>query len=1168
MRSSPRFTRSIFVRGALSSLAGVFLGCWVATPAVAAPSREFTTFVYPQSPNNTYRLPQYAVKDKRVKGLSRCGEKQGEGIRFESDGQTFQLDPVPSSFDNPFRTRVRVRRGKGACFNAELRVVVPLLPDPEPGSWTIQWSPSRPDAIDIIVPSAQLANDAEMRDQHRLVFPWSTRPLSGSWVDCATGCRWRVVADGAVRREFLTRAELPVRVEARPVAGLGNRSAVFNPPDGTIRPRPKLVSLSKWKIEPDIFRSVKVRADQTEVTLDFPGAWAIKPMPEAVDGNQIVHTPAGPVLKFSDKSNEARTFELTPGVGQLKANVRLDFVDQSRMFLNYVGQFRSGRIRMPPEIEACDRRRQSTTVDTGATGGAAAGMRIQFVKVGGSCRNPTGQLFISVFEAVLRATDIESIALDWSEQNPDRLDLYVRSDAIVASAAIREDTELVVGDHPPGKWVACFSEYCHYQIDSFAGASQVFTPSVSIRSKRLQAETTELLDGATGQPFQPQQVEVRNWRTPDPEITVGVPFRDGDRSAVGTISSPLARFFQPGSVGCGGGYQCTIDPNEGAMAVRVQSGSPIQIATIRVPNVPLNDVSLVQVRGEVWREKVRAELVLKLSTCRYSIRQLTRSVAGLNEASILFAAKLRPGSSASCPGDDWRVELKTGERGHARLQSGLLEVYLEAIPIPGEGGSGDVDISFAYPSGQPIKVDGARLAVEPAQTIGPPRVSVRLPGGDLRPLPTTLAVNRPNILYFDSIAEPLDWGVELVRARSLFRSCRGSDDEPDDPKAVQDFSDDESYGSYCIIPNERTNETLSLRFVRQGPTHRLLRAGVDPELLPDEERDRFRRAGWLEVETGRAAEAWSIAMNLVPVTEMRCGSRLIGANQGTVPKAVNFDAFEKCEVRVSLGAPVKSGPDRTPLENMIAFYGDQKLEVRGRLVGGEDTSGTKLLKTVRIRAETEDQEVLVIPVSLAEIGAKPPEDYDIVEVEVAHAANFYAPDDKWSTPNAIARLRVRRGPEYLAWWGDSGRGARIFGAFTATPFSLFRYPHSGKGVTRSEELDQLEAANAALGIAGIIEAWNFDHNESVIPVINPQLQIGALVSSNPTAGDLSLPGISLIAGIGLRTGVGTNPGESSVETSLKTVVWYEMLFQEAGRGNNPSHNLLFGFTVDLGSTPN
>ena len=1160
MRAS--LVTALFVAASASAVPGL---------ARAQKTRELTTFVYPQTASNTYRLPQYALKGKSASGLSRCGETGADGIRFEPDGQTFHLDPVPKSMRPAFRRSLKVRRGKGSCFRAEIRVVIPLLSEPDPATWVVEWSPLRPDAIDIVVPSTPLANNPDMQALHRLVFPWAPVTVGGAWADCSSGCRWRIPADSSIRRAFLTRAEIPVRVEARPLSGLGPRSGVFIPDNGRLWPRRQLVALSKWKIKPAIRRAVKVTAEQTEVTLDFPGAWALMPTPAGEEtALSIRHTPSGPVLRYSDtRGNKA--FALTPGGGQLRAYLRFEVEGRSRKFLTYVARFGSTKVRLPPDMRVCLTSPVST-LDIGGVG--ASRIRDDFISGADKCNKPTGEVRTTLLAPVLRADDVSSAALDWSPKNPNRIDLYVRSRALAADRALREDTELTIGDHAPGTWVGCFAKYCQYRIENLQNAEAIMAPTVSIRSKRLQAETTTFLDATTGRPIDAQQFEVRAWRVPSPTITVGVPFLDGDTEAVGTIGSPVARFFQPGPVSCNASGTCLIDPNEGAMAVRVQGAGAIRISTINVPKVPTTGVSFIHVQGESW-EPVKASLRLKMSTCRYSVRQLSRAIAGLNEASVLFQARLRPGSSATCPGDDWSVTLTTGERGHAQLKDGLLEVYLESIPVPGEGGVGDVGLSFEYPSGQKVKIDGgSKMSIEPAPTIGPPRVSVRLPGGDLRPLATTLAVNRPNILYFDSISDPLDWGVELVRARSLYRPCRDADDQAygDDDKEgpAADFSDDESYGSYCIIPNERTNDSLKLRFVRQGPTRLLLRDGVDPAILGEDEQTRVRRIGWVEVETGRQALRWSIAMDLVPVTELRCGDRVISTTTGVTPRAVDYDDFDSCQVLISLGAPARSGPsDRTPLEDTIAFYGDQNIEVRGRKVDTEDNSGTKVLTTVRLRAETEtqDQAVLVIPVSLAEIGAKPPEDYDVVEVEVAHVGNFYSPDEKWSNPNSIARIRIRRGPEYLAWWGNGGRGARLFGAFTATPFSLFRYPHSGKGVTNSSEIDQLETANVALGLAGILELWNFDHNEAIIPVVNPQLQIGALVSSNPTTGDLSLPGISLIAGIGLRTGVGTNPGDT-LETALKTVVWYEMLFQRAGRGNTPSHNLLFGFTVDLGSTPN
>ena len=1137
--------------------------------------RELRTFVYPQSPNNTYKLPSYVLRPGQPTDLLRCGTKAVDGVRFDSDGRTFRLEPAPDRIKNTVVIRgLRVKRGPTQdCFSVDLRIVVPLLAEPDPGTWLVEWSPDRPDAIDVVVPSTELGSDPAVQAAHRLVFPWSSRVGNGQWVDCgASGCRWRVSADGAVRREFLTRATIPVKVDAAALTGLGRRGAAFSPKDGSRRPESKVVNLSKWRIKPDLSRRVTIQSEQKEVALTFPGAWAIRPTPSGQAGPQVVHAAAGPVLRFTDP-NRIPPLPLTPGGGQFKAFVKLDITGQRRQFLNYVARFGSTRVRLPNGIKVCGAQ-PSSTIDVG--GVPASTLPMPFIRGSATCRRPTGRVSVTLFAPVLRARDVTSVALDWSPAMPNTLDIYMRSRAIVKSAAIREDTELIVGDHPPGRWVGCFAEYCQYRIEDIAGAADLVTPTIGIRSKRMQAERSPMLDALTGLPLETQQVESIAWRVAEVEPIVGVPFLTGDRQATGTVNSPVARFFKPGPVACGAtGGTCTIDPDQGAMAIRVTGREAIRISTISVPEVPLAaSIALIHIRGEVWRP-TKAKLRLKLSTCRYEVRQLSRAIAGLNEASILYRARLRPGSSQFCPGHDWSVRASTGERGHAHLENGLLEVYLEAIPKPGEGGTGTVGLAFSYPSGQKVRIDGGtKLDIEAAPVVGPPRVSVRLPGGDLRPLATTLAVNRPNILYFDMISDPVDWGVELVRARSLFRPCRdlvqedlpGRDD--DEQSVAVDFSDDESYGSYCIIPNERTNDSLRLRFVRQGPTKMLLRAGVDPATLAPEEQNRVRRIGWVEVDTARQAQPWSIAMDLAPITEMRCGDRSIPTSSGITPRAVDYDAFDNCEVRVNLGAPSRSGPpDSTPLEDTISFYGDQKIIVRARMVDSDDNSGLKVLATVRLRAENPDQDALVVPISLAEVGTKPPEDYAVVEVEVVHVPDFYAVDDKWSSPQSVARIRIRRGPEYLAWWGNSGRGARLFGAFTAVPFSLFRYPHSGKGVTTSDQLDELEKANVALGVTGILEAWNFDYNEAIIPVINPQLQIGALVSSNPTSGDLSLPGISLIAGVGLRTGVGTNPGKG-VETSLKSVIWYEMLFQQDGRGNNPSHNILFGFTVDLGSTPN
>ncbi|MEM7674911.1 MAG: hypothetical protein AAF449_02800 [Myxococcota bacterium] len=332
--------------------------------ALGQTERELTTFVYPKSANNTYRLPQYTLKNKSATGLSQCGKTKVDGLRFEPDGQTFHLDPLPPSVRTPFRRTVRVRRGTSSCFKAEVRVVVPILSDPEPSTWVIEWSPDRPKAIDIVVPSAQLAANADMRAAHRLEFPEASAPPQGDWTDCVGGCRWRIVADASVRRDFLTRAVIPVKVAALPITGLGARSGIVDPATGTLRPRPSAVPLRKWKISPNIFRSVTVRADQKEVTLDFPGAWALKPTPPDQEDPQLVHTESGPVLRFNDTGGR-KAFVLTPGDGQLKAYLTLNVEGQSQQFLAYVARFGSTRARLPPDMKVCarpNRQRSSMSV--------------------------------------------------------------------------------------------------------------------------------------------------------------------------------------------------------------------------------------------------------------------------------------------------------------------------------------------------------------------------------------------------------------------------------------------------------------------------------------------------------------------------------------------------------------------------------------------------------------------------------------------------------------------------------------------------------------------------------------------------------------------------------------------------------------------------------------
>ena len=68
----------------------------LAVPNTAVAAAEFRLFVYPQSPTNTYQLPQYPKKGSTEPALSLCPKTKLEGLSFEPDGRTFHIDALPS----------------------------------------------------------------------------------------------------------------------------------------------------------------------------------------------------------------------------------------------------------------------------------------------------------------------------------------------------------------------------------------------------------------------------------------------------------------------------------------------------------------------------------------------------------------------------------------------------------------------------------------------------------------------------------------------------------------------------------------------------------------------------------------------------------------------------------------------------------------------------------------------------------------------------------------------------------------------------------------------------------------------------------------------------------------------------------------------------------------
>jgi hypothetical protein len=134
------------------------------------------------------------------------------------------------------------------------------------------------------------------------------------------------------------------------------------------------------------------------------------------------------------------------------------------------------------------------------------------------------------------------------------------------------------------------------------------------------------------------------------------------------------------------------------------------------------------------------------------------------------------------------------------------------------------------------------------------------------------------------------------------------------------------------------------------------------------------------------------------------------------------------------------------------------------------------------------------------------------------------------------------------------------------PLTLFRLSHSGRGASRSSAVERLELATFGLGALGVFEVWDFDADRPAVPVLSPQFQLG-LLTTVPSQTNLDVPSLSIVAGLGVRTPLGTSDEGDSIESAFKILAWYELMFA-TGRGHDPSQHLLFGFAIDAFSIGN
>lgn len=1163
--------------------------------AVTAGASEIKRAAYPKSKTNTYKLPIYPLQGSSDPHLELCPNTTAGGLSFHSDGQTFRLEPVPTDIDwlTGFVTLVKVRRGQGTCFDLELRVVAPILEAPDAARWRLEWSPHRPTAFDVVVSSAELSQSALMQSTHTLQFPWHRGPAQpgGRWVSCEIECRWRVdITDSRVAREFLGRATMSVEVNSRVTRGLPSGTALFSPSGSRIQDYfPE--TLTQWTIDPPLRRVVVVPVGATSVSLEHLGAFALAPGPANDPAFRVLPTESWPSLLlppgWADEP-KLKTLELSLVQPQApKATLELRVRAASSHLLRYIGKAGAKELKLPPGLWWCGDGAGKNSVPISELGKELAVLSAQAAPSATQCASADEKVSISVEPPVLRAADV-SLALDWSPDKPRRLDVYVRSAALASDATLRADTVLDAGGHPPGTWIGCEGEYCHYRIEDLETNGGLIAPVFELRSQRLGGDAKPVLDIETGEPLLPQRTQrVTQWVIKDPLFRARMMIPGG----VGTdtdqlralIEHPLARFVKVGQSisSCPtSGVTCAVragahgpELEVARKSIKVQEPATVELTLAR-------DVTVVALSQGTWPDAAsKVNLVVSFASCRYRFRQLSTALGGVNEATVLFEALLESGTSDQCSGRDWTIDLEgDAARGRGEVRQGLLEIVFEALPAPPNGAAKRYAMKLDYPTGQDVELaQSASLQVNAARNLLADReVLVRLPGGERSPLHAfgKLAAGRPNILALNAIAEPLGWQLEILGARSLYSPCPGAGGAH--PSALQAAGEnikfEAAYGGYCIVPSRVSTDPLELRATRWAATERLLLPGVDPSRLPEAELKKERSAGWMKLETGLTSAAYRLAMDLAaltsagePAVTLRCGNRTLKARRGAGPKAVEYDQLANCVLRIQLGAPVtEAGSTLAPLDQTLAFFGEQRIKVIGRVIKESTVSDPETLDTIVIKPGVTSQGILTREVALTEIGAEPIGDWGLVELEVAQDDTFYFDDGRWSVPKSSVTLRVRRGPEYLGYWTESGKGVRGFATFTAAIASMFRYPHSSKAAITSQQAAGLETAGIGAGILAILEPWDFDENEGLIPVLNPQAQLGFLLSSIPSSSDLALPSFSIVFGLGLRTGVGTGPA-SGTESALKVLLWYEALWQASGRGHDPSSNLLFGFGVDLGS---
>ncbi|XXF76698.1 hypothetical protein P2318_27120 [Myxococcaceae bacterium GXIMD 01537] len=610
--------------------------------------------------------------------------------------------------------------------------------------------------------------------------------------------------------------------------------------------------------------------------------------------------------------------------------------------------------------------------------------------------------------------------------------------------------------------------------------------------------------------------------------------------------------------------------------------------------------SLAEKRIFSFPGKPFSELKVKIvaDSCSYRVKQLTPLFEGARNSCLYIEVKGEPtSSSGQCKNDlEWRVEGQ-GIRLNAIDDSrrdcpvdGLHGVMGLVVPSVPSADGGSVSISLYYNGKSQALLSGVAggqlgLQIERAPLFsGPVRAKYGLlissessqDVGVLEDVPGVdkLALGRPNLLYFE--AENIgDWSVEPVSPH--VRECSPSEWPGGSPAKTK--------GVLCVVPSRETNERMLFDATYAPGWSRVVKSatGTPPSQV---------KLGRFPISVQRSSVSLRKALNLEEHAQVVCGKVYqswmesfaisvlpslrpadVVATPFTGPRAVPPRDIDHCVLRLLLHSAdgVSAGAQLTEEEKArmaLRRMGRQEIQVTAHLIPKKEDgrrvsvfSKDMVIEPNEFNLLVRDDGAVEVPIRIKREDSVRLEDYDLIEVKVAHLRGEQYLVAADSFPQSSMSTRLRLMPEWFAGRVTRGMGPRAF--ITAQiPTGLVRLPNSGQGVVDSTAYGLVEAAVFGAGVMGVVEFYDFDRAAPPLP-LNPQLHLGVLLSTTPQAG-LKPPRVSVVGGIGLRL-LGGVQQTGDTDAGLSTVIWLE--YSGRGRSRN-GWALLTGFSVNIGSFPN